>query len=42
MSFYHKVSINGYNECYTPCNSNKGGCALYVKEMYAVFWKKRS
>ena len=31
------VSINVYNEFYTPSNSIKGGTALYVKEKYDIF-----
>ena len=35
--FTKDVSLQGYNECYTPSNSNKGGTAIYVKGNYDVF-----
>ena len=35
--FTTNVSLEGYNEFYTPSNSSKGGTAIYVKENYDVF-----
>ena len=35
--FKTNVSIEGYQEFYSPSNSSKGGTALYVKDCYDVF-----
>ena len=35
--FTTNVSLEGYDEFYTPSNSSKGGTAIYVKENYDVF-----
>ena len=38
MSFFiTNVSLNGFEEFYTPSNSSKGGTALCVKQKYEAF-----